>query len=254
MNKRAQATIFIIVALAIIALFLLLLFLTRGNIFVNLSDTINPEVYLRDCISPTVKDNVAILAKNGGYAEPLGYLEYHDERVKYLCYTAEDYKTCIVQQALIKEQFEKDLNSLTKAKADECFDSLKSEYEKRGYTVNGENNKVKFSIVPQSIKYTVSGLMNIRKGTESRSFNGFDVEIDSQLYDLLLISVSIIDFEATYGDSETTSYLQFYPNLKIEKIRLSEGSKIYRVSNVVTNEEFTFATRSLVFPPGYGIS
>jgi len=70
---------------------------------------------------------------------------------------------------------------------------------------------------------------------------------------LLLTSVSIVDYEATYGDSETTLYMKYNPELKVDKIKLNEGSKIYRLTNTVTNENFTFASRSLVWPPGYGL-
>ena len=36
-----------------------------------------------------------------------------------------------------------------------------------------------------------------------------------------------------------------------EKIKLDDGTKIYEVSDVTTHETFTFASRSLVWPPGY---
>ena len=86
MGKRAQATIFIIVAVAIVLIFVVLLLLTRGSPFVNPSETINPETYLRNCIEPSVKENVMTISKGGGYTDPKGYLEYNDEKIKYLLY------------------------------------------------------------------------------------------------------------------------------------------------------------------------
>ena len=73
------------------------------------------------------------------------------------------------------------------------------------------------------------------------------------MYDLIMTSVSIIDYESTYGDSETTLYMQYYPDLKIEKTKLSDGTTIYVLTNVISKESFTFASRSLAWPPGYGI-
>jgi hypothetical protein len=86
---------------------------------------------------------------------------------------------------------------------------------------------------------------------ETQTFKDFEIDVQSEMYDLLFISHSIVDYEATYGDSETTLYLQYYPDLRIDKTKLSDGSKIYRVSNVVTGEYFVFASRSLSWPPGY---
>jgi hypothetical protein len=72
------------------------------------------------------------------------------------------------------------------------------------------------------------------------------------MYDLLAIATSIIDFETTYGDSETTIYMDYFRNVKVEKNKLSEGTTIYTLTDRNTLEEFKFASRSLVYPAGYG--
>ena len=95
--------------------------------------------------------------------------------------------------------------------------------------------------------------MTITSAETTRTFDKFDASIDSKIYDLLSIATSIIDYESTLGDSETTTYLSYYPDLRIDKIKLEDGVKIYKLTNVVTNEMFQFATRSLVWPPGYGL-
>ena len=62
-----------------------------------------------------------------------------------------------------------------------------------------------------------------------------------------------MQFESVLGDSETTLYIQYYPDLKIEKIKRADEGTIYKLSNVVTGDEFTFASRSLNWPAGYGL-
>ena len=86
----------------------------------------------------------------------------------------------------------------------------------------------------------------------TQKFEEFNIETESQIYDLLMLATSIIDFESTYGDSETSLYIQYYPNLDIQKIKLGDGSKIYVVGDVTTGDSFTFATRSQAWPGGYG--
>lgn len=251
-NKKGQVTVFIIVALVIVGIILLLLFYQRLPI-IGSGGELSPETYLRSCIEPELKKDINSLAIKGGYSEPEGYLEYQGEKIKYLCYTSEFYKTCIVQQPLIKEHFEGELNSIIKSKINGCMQSLKQEYEKRGYGVSSGKVETKFSFNPGNMLISISTDFSASKGDTTANYKGFDVQIESKMYDLLMIATSIIDYESTLGDSEITAYMQYYPDLKVEKTKLSDGSKVYRVSNVVTNEEFRFATRSLSWPPGYGL-
>jgi len=251
-NEKGQVAIFVIVALIIVAIILILLFYPKIP-FIQPSAEVSPISFLKSCTAPEIKMQVKELADKGGYRNPEGNLTYGGEAIKYLCYTAENYKTCVVQQPLIKENFEKELNAIMKNKISECVDSLKQEYEKRGYDVSLSRSDAKVSFNPGNILVSISSPMTVKKEESSKSFSGFNIEMESQMYDLLMLSVSIVDYEATYGDSETTLYMQYYPDLKIEKIRLSEGSKIYRLTNVITNETFSFASRSLVWPQGYGL-
>ncbi len=251
-GKRGQITIFVIVAVVLVLA--LLIFLLYPKISPILSgESFSPISYLRGCVEPDIKDNIATLAKNAGYESILdGYTLYQGEKVKYLCYSSENYKTCIVQQPMIKQNFENELKKIIEPKADACLESLKKEYEKRGYSVSASRTDSRVSIIPGKIRIDFLTPMTITKD-KSQTYKGFEVGVTSEMYDLLFIAQSIIDFESTYGDSETTLYMQYYPDLKIEKTKLSEGTTIYKISNVLTKEEFIFASRSLVWPPGYGI-
>ena len=249
-NKRGQIAIFVIVAIIIVAIILLLIFYPKLPSLTQGAD-VSPVPFLKSCIEPDLKTEMSRLSNNGGYANPDAFLQYQGEKIEYLCYTSENYKTCIVQQPLIKEHFERELDSLLKGKVNACLQSLEQEYEKRGYSVTLGNPDSKTSINPGNVLISITSPLTASKAGSTKSFNGFNVEIDSKMYDLLMISVSIIDYESTLGDSETTLYLQYYPDLKIEKTKLDEGSKVYRLTNVVTGESFRFASRSLVWPPGY---
>ena len=119
--------------------------------------------------------------------------------------------------------------------------------------MTGEQRGVEVRVVPERVTVDFDVPLTATKGDETRQFSGFDVEVKSGMYELLMIATSIIDFESTYGDSETTLYLQYYPDLSIEKTKLSEGTSVYKLRNVVTGEEFVFASRSVAWPPGYGL-
>ena len=252
MDKKGQVAIFVIIAIVIVGVVLAIFFYPRITEFVAPS-AISPAQNLEDCIKPDVQLTVNLLAKQGGDENPIGYINYKETKIKYLCYITGYYQTCLVQQPMLMTHFGNEISRMLTARTDRCAQNLKEEYTNKGYAV--EMGKINSSVLmaPGKIVIIFNSPMKITKGEETRTFDKFDVVISSQIYDLLAISTSIVDYEATYGDSETTLYMQYYPDLKIEKIKLEDGIKIYKVSNVVSKEEFEFATRSLVWPAGYGL-
>lgn len=253
-GKRAQLAIFMIIAIAIVAIVLIIAFYPKIKILVT--GEFAPESYLKTCIKPEISSIMLILNKQGGYANPEGFLVYNidgnEEKIKFLCYTSEYYKTCTVQEPFIMKRYALEIQKVIEQKASQCFSDLKKQYESRGYSVTGTLRDIKVDIDLKGIKVSFNSPIAITKESTER-FDNFDVFIDSKMYEILSISQSIVEYEATYGDSETTAYLQYYPDLKIEKTKLSDGTKVYRVSNVITKEEFIFASRSLSWPPGYGV-
>lgn len=248
-KKKGQVAIFVIIALVIIAVIVVLMLYPGPGPTPGGEGVFSPNSYLTQCIEPEIKPVVEMLASKGGYANPEGALEYEGEKIKYLCYTAEYYKTCVVQQPMIKEHFEKELNEIIEPKAKECADGLKKEYERQGYSVSMPSVMTNVSIEPKDIIVEFNAPMTISKDT-TQTFDKIKVALKSEIYDLLMLTESIVDYESTYGDSETTAYISYYPDLSMKKIKLSDGSKVYTLRNVVTNESFRFASRSLSWPPG----
>ena len=251
MEKRGQVTIFIIVGVAILAIFIWLVVYPRVGLLTN---EVNPSSYLRECIQPQMDKVLPILEKQGGYYNPDNYVLYNSEKVQYLCYTAENYKPCIVQQPLLVKHVSSELQKQIEPVAAGCMQTLKDLYTKRGYQVQGGNSNLSVSIVPGSINVVYDSPLTITKQNQDnqvQTFRKFSIGVNSQLYDLLATATSIIQFSSTLGDSETLLYVQYYPDLKIEKLK-KDSDTIYTLSNVVTKESFTFATRSLAWPQGYG--
>lgn len=247
-NKKGQIAIFVIIALVIVTV--ILFFLLYPKIKSATAGATSPEEFLRQCIEPTVKPVVETLSKQGGYMNPEGFVLYNDTKIKYLCYSSEYYKTCMVQQPNIIGEFEKELYGQIEPKIKECYQNLINDYESKGYSVSSVNPKTSLQIVPGSIRVSINSPITVTKEA-SQTFKGFDVNIQSEMYNLLMTATTVIDFESTYGNSETTMFLQYYPDLKMEKIKLSDGTAIYKLTNVVSGESFVFASRSVVWPPGY---
>jgi hypothetical protein len=243
MDKKGQMAIFVIVALAIVAVVLVIVMYPQIKNLV-MPAPVSPSKYLELCLQPEVNKAVTTLAEQGGELNPVGYITYDGKKVKYLCYVTGYYKTCVVQQPLLVSNFAKELSAILTPKADACMRRMKTDYESKGYSVSITDTKSETSMALGKVEIKFNSPVTLTLEETVQVFNNFD---------MLSIAASIVQFEATYGDSEITAYTQYYPDLKIYKIKLADGIKIYKVADVITKESFTFATRSMVWPAGYGL-
>lgn len=244
-NKKAQLTIFIILAIVIVAILLILLY-PRMKVLVT--GPVAPD-YIKDCTEDATKEVLDKLTVQGGSLEPENYILYQGNKVDYVCYAEEYYKKCVMQKPFLKQDIEKEITSYIEPRVKTCLEDLKSQLEKRGSAVSLGKVEVETLMIPNSILVTINAPLTITKEATS-SFKKFKVDVSSHLYDLIMISSSISNWEARYGDSETMNYMIYYPNIKVEKKKQSEGSTIYILTDRETDEKFMFASRSVALPAG----
>jgi len=252
-KKKGQITIFIIIAIIIIAI-VILLYMFYPNIKTTLGFGLkNPSEYIQTCMEEEIQNQVDELSLQGGSLSPEHYIMYNNEKIEYLCYTREYYKTCVMQQPMLKEHIESEIKNSIKNKAEECFDSMKESYEKKGYSVNLKKGETNVELLPKRIITTFSHSLALTK-QDSENYKSFKVVLNNNLYELISITNSILNWEARYGDSETTIYMNYYHDLKVEKKKQSDGTTIYILTDRNNQNKFQFASRSLAWPPGYGIN
>lgn len=249
-SKKGQVALFVIIALVIVGILLLIFLFPKSKLSTQVDE--NPIGYLRSCIEPGIKPEIAKITAQGGFENPEGFILYNGVKVKYLCYTSENYKTCVNQAPIIVGQVEDEISRIVERNTQNCLDQMKTEYGKRGISVSAGEIKTNTSINTKGINILFESPITITKES-TQTYRNFEVTIPSELYTLLMVSTSIVEFESAYGDAETTLYVQYYPNLKIRKNLLSDGTTIYNVEDYITNENFTFASRSVVWPSGYGV-
>jgi hypothetical protein len=249
LNKSAQVTIFIIIAIVIVALgILLFLFYPRITGFFQ---EIDPEQFIQTCMSSEIQKNLDLISRQGGVTEPSNYILYQNDKVEYLCYTNEYYKLCVMQEPLLQSSVQNGLARALTPRSKECFSQLKQNLEQRGYSVQMREGDVLVEFLPERIRIDMNTAVTLSKESTS-TIQGFQITKRSGHYDLFAIATSILNWEARYGDAESTIYMAYYPNIKVEKFLLSEGSTVYTITHRDTGDRFRFASRSLVLPPGYG--
>lgn len=249
MERRGQIGVFVIIALVIVAIVVAFM-LFREVRLPGQEERETPQQFFSSCMEVAVQPVLADIASQGGYRNPEGFIVYNETKIPYLCYTSEYFKPCVIQQSDPLGNFERAISEALAVEAERCASEFETAFEARGYRVSRSATRVNASFAPQQLRLEIAAPMTLSRDV-SRTYKTFDLSYKSEYYELLAIATSILDFESTYGDSETTTYLRYYPDLKIQKIKLSDGSKIYTLSNVVRDESFTFATRSLAWAAGY---
>lgn len=252
MKNRGQVTIFIIVAIVVVAIVaLLFLFYPEVKGILGISPE-NPSNYLESCIGEKVQETASKISLQGGSLNPEHYILYDNEKIEYLCYSEEYYRNCVVQQPMIKEHVEEEIAKAIEEDAYECLQSLKKNYERQGYNVNLKEDDLRVELLPKRIVVGFGNSLTLAKG-DSMKYDNIEVILNNNLYELVSIANSIIRWETNYGDVETTTYMNYYHDLKVEKKKQSDGTTVYILTDRNTLDKFQFASRSVVLPPGYGI-
>lgn len=250
-GKRGQVTIFIIVALVVVVLVVLLAYFWGDIKSIGVEAT--PQKFVESCMSDPIEDSVSSIFEHGGVIENKNSVLFKGQAVEYLCYTNEYYKTCVMQKPLLKDSVEKELNIALKLSSENCIISLKKDLENKGFTVNsGVQRTTIFSNLSLGrADFIITAPLTLTKGDDSQTIASFRISNPSKLYELVMSAVYILNWEARYGDFDTLTFMLSYPDFRLEKQKLSEGSKVYILSSRSTNEKFVFASRSISWPPGY---
>ncbi|MBI2628598.1 hypothetical protein HYW74_00765 [Candidatus Pacearchaeota archaeon] len=256
-GKRGQVTIFVIIAIVIIAAVILFFTLTQqGKDLVQQvtgsEATLDVVGEITNCVenSEEINNKIALITSQGGSANPENYILYNNSKVEYLCYSNEYLKTCYMQQPLLLQHINQELQNSIKVNVEDCFAKEKQSLESRGYQVNMGRINFSLDIIPDNLVFNINTPMTITK-TGTQTFNQFSIKKNSGLYQLVMLSTSILNFEARYGDSDPALYMTLYPSVRVEKQKRSDSSKVYILSDRDTSEVFMFASRSLAWPPGY---
>lgn len=249
-NKKGQVTLFVILGVIIVAA-AVLIYIFYPQIKDSLGiQTKAPSVYMQECLQKDLQDYVNKLSVQGGKLNPSVYILYKDQKIEYLCYTNEYYKPCVMQVPDLKRGIEEELSKGLSEKADTCFKSMVDSYEGAGYDVRADRGETVIELLPNRVAIKFSSTIVLERG-ETQRYSGFNVVVNNNIYELASIAESILNWEARYGNADTTPYMVYYKDLKVEKYQQSEGSRIYILTERNTGNKFQFASRSYAFPAGY---
>lgn len=247
-KKRGQVTIFIIVAIIIVVAIIGAVFFMGKN-KVETPANVNPKQMIKKCVKDAVEKSVWKMLANGGQKFPSQKIMYRGSEYNYLCYQADFYQGCYNLHPMLESLVESEIREDTKDAVQNCFNSMREDFEGKGFDVSGGSANYSIDLLPGSVRINLEKKIILVRGESSLDFRNFDTKILSPIYELIKIAREIVNSESQYCNFEYNGYMLLYPNYDIKRVDY-EGSKIYSLTDRRSGMEFRFAVRSCAFAPG----
>jgi len=249
-ERKGQVAIFVIISIMIVAVLLVVFLPGIGKIF----STPVPDVELTSCVEESVIESLGIIMAKGGSLEPELYYNYLGESFEYICYTNAWYETCVMQKPLFKNSIEAEVEAYVQPIVAGCVNNLVDRLESKGYTVQKSGTQeLEVNIIPENIGISIDLDINVEKDGSTQTYDKFNSDIKSSAYEMIIMAAAIANWEAHYGDAPADTFMNYYPDKKVEKKKQSDGTTIYTITDRDTGEKLGFASRSMAWPPGYAI-
>jgi len=242
-DKTGQVTLFILIALVLVSVILIFFLWVRPTYLLEESKGLRFE----GCVRDALEEGIGVLGVNAGFVNPSFTYPYDGDDFTYLCYTDEYYKTCVVQVPFLKNTFEGQMEEMLRSEIDACYLSSIDDLKAQGYDVSSGDVDYKILREPGVARVEIEAPTTVG----SQKFTRFNIELNSHIYEMLMIATSILQYEAQLGDSDVSALMEFYQNYVIDKIKRSDGTTIYILEDKVLGTKFQFASKSLVWPAGY---
>jgi hypothetical protein len=246
--KKGQVTIFIIVGVVIVV-GIIISFLFMGRIDVEAPFELGPQVFIDKCVRDVVEVSVEKILRNGGEILATRAISYQGEEWNYLCYQADYYQGCYNIHPMLEMQIEREIVRDTDVAVQDCFDTMREDFEDRGFDVGGGPTEYSVDLLPGYVEIDLTKKIDISKGEISQSFENFGTRLLSPIYELVQIARDVVNSESQFCHFEYNGYMLLYPKYDIRRIDYSD-SKIYRLIDRRSGAEFRFAVRSCAFAPG----
>lgn len=248
-SKRSQITIFIILALIIVVL-IALVFIVRQPPKIEPVDEKSPQAFIESCTKDYLEQALAKISKHGGDISPGFSVMHMGVNLSYLCYTSEYYKTCVNQKPKLIEHIEKEITKDISPSIIECFNSLKTNLDKKNYNVEMGDIIITTKLKPKEVSVEIKRNFKMSRENDVREFNDFKIGLINPMYELAETAMEIVNQESQYCNFDTLGFMIIYPDFDIYKTKTGDSDIIYRIADRKTKKDFNFAIKTCVMPAG----
>jgi len=243
MEKRGQATIFIIIGIVLVIIIALYIVGTQtkiippilggGSVQDQMSDV---DDHISDCLVEVGDEYITRIGLQGGYLSvvPDSYKLYDDSTVSYLCYNQPNMITCS-NRLLTVAHMESELEDVISDGLDSCINV----YDYSSDIRTAEDWTLQVDINQFTVDLTLVYPVEIIDGEDEIKREEFVYAFDVPLGELYDVSVDIVNSEASLGDFDQLLYMlqklsrytiykyRPYPD-KIYQVQLREGDYVFQ--------------------------
>ena len=251
-GKRGQVAIWVILALALVVSMVVFFTIESGKpiISIGADKEFTPDSYIEKCVRNSVNEFVDAMILHGGFIDDKNVKMYGGINVSYLCLTNGYYEPCINQHPMLLNEMEEEIKINIEPDVEDCFSDLQLELEDKNWDVSIGQMEIDVSIVKKKIVLDVQRRVTISKDDTSQTFENFESEVSSPLYDLANTAIEISNEEAKYCYFEYLGYNMINSDIDIRKDSMSDSTKIYTLKDKKSGKEMNIAIRSCAIPPG----
>ncbi len=251
-NKKGQAVIFVIVALFIAVAAIFLFVSLGGKSPLGGGGEYEPGQFISQCARKSLLRVTDVMILQGGFVRPEDYASYNRVNASYLCKNINYYEPCIAQYPAFIKILNDEIKENIEGDIELCFDSLKSELEKRNYRYSEGPAVLSIELRPGFAEIVISKNLTIARGNEdSRSFGSFGTSARTKLYDIASVAQEIVRQEAQFCHFSNDGFSLLYRDFDIKRDFMSDSTKIYIIKDKESGKEMHIAIRGCAIPAGY---
>lgn len=252
-EKKGQVTIFIILAIIVVA-GIIVSFFFMGGMDILTGKISDPTAYIKDCAEKNAKVILDNLEQHGGiyYSESKSYdfLKFAGLDIAKLCYSSGNKTICENKHPMFNEEIEYQIKNYVKPRLEECFSELSGDYKSQDFSQGVLNFSVK--IEKDGVLLIIRKSIEIINGDNSVRVNNFDVSLDSDIYEFLEITNSVLnqelscDCETGNCNADLGKINIWYPQYSTSRFLTENSDKIYTILSNDNENKFMFAIKNCV--------
>lgn len=255
MVKKGMISIWVIVGVILAGSILLFFAISKGPDLIKPAEgeaIFDMQSYLEECTTEYVEEVVEQMLSHGGFVNPKNTVFFDETEIEYICKDIGFYKPCIHQHPMFLKEMKKEIGNEIYLEMLGCFDSMEREFSRRGHIELGSTPLfIGIGLGSDRIFVKLEKEVEVEKQGETRTFEEFNVEVKSPLYNLASVAVEIAAQESKNCYFEFVGYSLLHPRYEIRKYGLSDQTKVYTIKDRESGKVMNTAVRGCAIPGAY---
>jgi hypothetical protein len=248
-SKTSQITIFVIVAIIIVASIVLVFSISsRPGAGISVDNPVSISKYISQCSGAALIGAEKELIKHSGFLDyGSNYMMFNGSKVVFLCYTQEE--LCINNHPMLVSEMQKQIALYVTPKMEKCFEDVKNRLSK--YDYKEEPMTLSIIIKPKNIIININKTIVYTYNEQTKRLEIFPNSINSPMFEFAQLTSDIIGQEVTCDCSNEACNADIrLLNLYNREFRVDKPilnylhEEVYSITEKASEKRFDFAVKN----------